>query len=139
MGDAGAVWVGETGTGRGLYFDKLSPSVLNLTVSLEACSPPQDTVTVLLRSAVSPYAVVETKKVSLSGAGTASVVFTGAVNGVSYYIVVKHRNSVETWSKTGGEVFVNGILNYDFTTAASQALEIIWFSWEVITRFIPEM
>lgn len=121
LGDAGAVWVGETGTGRGLYFDKLSPSVLNLTVSLEACSPPQDTVTVLLRSAVSPYAVVETKKVSLSGAGTASVVFTGAVNGVSYYIVVKHRNSVETWSKTGGEVFVNGILNYDFTTAASQA------------------
>lgn len=91
LGDAGAVWVGETGTGRGLYFDKLSPSVLNLTVSLEACSPPQDTVTVLLRSAVSPYAVVETKKVSLSGAGTASVVFTGAVNGVSYYIVVKHR------------------------------------------------
>ena len=125
LGDVGAVWVGEVGAeaggGRNLYFDRLSPSVLNLTVSFEACSPPQDTVTVLLRSAVSPYAVVETKKVSLSGAGTAAVVFTGAVNGASYYIVVKHRNSVETWSKSGGEVFVNGILNYDFTTAASQA------------------
>lgn len=47
--------------------------------------------------------------------------FTSAVNGVNYYIVVKHRNSVETWSKSGGEVFANGILNFDFTTAATQA------------------
>jgi len=60
----------------------------------------------------------------LGGGGiTRPVQFVNAVNGVSYYIVVKHRNSIETWSKLGGEVFTGGVLNYDFTSSASQAFE----------------
>ena len=35
--------------------------------------------------------------------------------------MINHRNSIETWSKSGGEVFSGGSLNYDFTTAAAQA------------------
>ena len=94
---------------------------LNLTVNLEACSPMQDTITVSLRNSTSPFGLVEMTKVYLSGTGTASVNFAKAVDGISYYIVVNHRNSIATWSKSGGEIFTAGLLNYNFTTAAAQA------------------
>ncbi|MEO6693889.1 MAG: hypothetical protein ABIY50_06090 [Ignavibacteria bacterium] len=94
---------------------------LNLTVNLEACSPMQDTISVSLRNTTAPYGLIEMTKVYLSSTGTATVNFVKAVDGVSYYIVVNHRNSIETWSKLGGEVFTGGVLNYNFTTAASQA------------------
>lgn len=96
-------------------------ATLNLTVNLEAYSPVQDTLRVTLREASAPYAVVDTGKGYLSPTGTLTLQFAKAVNGVSYYIVAKHRNSVETWSKSGGEVFTAGVLNYNFTTSASQA------------------
>ena len=36
--------------------------------------------------------------------------------------MIKHRSSIETWSKSGGQVFTqNGFLSYDFTTSAAQA------------------
>ncbi|MBS1552460.1 MAG: hypothetical protein JST15_10395 [Bacteroidetes bacterium] len=98
-----------------------SLATLNLTVNLEACSPTQDTVNVSLRSSVSPYSLIESHKAYLSSTGTASVSFANAVNGVNYYIVVNHRNSIVTWSKSGGEMFTAGLLNYNFTTSASQA------------------
>ncbi len=94
---------------------------LNLTLNLEAISPVQDTVTVLLRNATNPYSVIGTSKGYLSPTGTVSLKYAKAADGVNYYIVVTHRNSVETWSKAGGETFSSGVLNYDFTTAASQA------------------
>ncbi len=96
-------------------------ALLNLTVNLEACSPMQDTIRIQLRETTPPYAVVDTATGYLSPTGTVSVNFPKALNGVNYYIVVRHRNSVETWSKSGGEMFTSGALNYDFTTAASQA------------------
>ncbi len=94
---------------------------LNLSVNLEACSPNQDTIRVYLRNALNPYAKVDSATGYLSPTGTVSLNFLNAVNGVNYYIVVKHRNSIETWSKAGGEAFTSGILNYDFTNSASQA------------------
>ncbi|MFZ1320839.1 MAG: hypothetical protein WAT71_04720 [Ignavibacteria bacterium] len=94
---------------------------LNLKVNLEACSPVQDTVVVSLRNNFSPYSLVEMSKVYLSNTGTASVSFAKAVDGVNYYVVVNHRNSIETWSKSGGEIFAGGVLNFDFTTMSSQA------------------
>lgn len=94
---------------------------LNLTLNLEACSPMQDTVSVSIRSAISPYSPVEINKAFLSGTGTAALQYAKVVDGVNYYIVVNHRNSIETWSKSGGEVFSAGILNFDFTPNSSQA------------------
>jgi hypothetical protein len=44
-----------------------------------------------------------------------------ATNG-TYYIQTKHRNSIETWSRAGGEVYTVGVtLNYSFTSSAVQA------------------
>ncbi|MBK9227584.1 MAG: hypothetical protein IPL67_11175 [Ignavibacteria bacterium] len=94
---------------------------LNLTLNLQACSPNQDTVRAYLRNATSPFAKVDSAKGYLSPSGTVTFDLINAVNGVNYYLVVKHRNSIETWSKPGGEVFVSDSLSYDFTSSSSQA------------------
>ena len=47
-------------------------------------------------------------------------IFTQVQNGQPYYLQVKHRNSLETWSKTT-QTFSGSILNYDFTTSATKA------------------
>ncbi len=75
-------------------------TTLSLGASIEAITPSSssDTITVLLRSATSPYEIVDAAKGVLSGAGNASLTFRKASIGSSYYIVVKHRNSIETWS-----------------------------------------
>ncbi len=39
---------------------------------------------------------------------------------VQFYVVIKHRNSIETWS-TSAKSFSYGSLDYDFTSNASQA------------------
>jgi hypothetical protein len=58
-----------------------------------------DYITVELRNAMAPYALVYSEQVILSTAGTAAVNFpTCAAIGTDYYIVIKGRNIVETWS-----------------------------------------
>ncbi|MBL8008412.1 MAG: hypothetical protein JNJ56_12855 [Ignavibacteria bacterium] len=94
---------------------------LNLKVSLEACSPVQDTVTVLIRNTVTPYEIVETSSGYLDGSGNVLLSFAKPLNSVSYYLTVRHRNSIETWSKSGGEIFTGNSLNFDFTASSSQA------------------
>ena len=95
---------------------------LNLAINLEACNM-IDTITVLIREISSPYNVVDSV-VGLGGQTIKQILtLNNITDGVPYYIVVKHRNSIETWSKAGGELFTSGILSYDFTTAASQAYD----------------
>jgi len=94
-------------------------STLSLTINLEACNL-TDTITVELRSSTSPYSIVESE----TGLGGQSIArtfsFSNAFDGTSYYIVVRHRNSIETWSKVT-VTFTGGALTYDFTTAQTQA------------------
>jgi hypothetical protein len=81
-----------------------------------------DTVRVYLRNATSPYAVVDVAKANISSSGSGTFMFPNAANGVNYYIELKHRNSIETWSKTP-QAFVNNLMSYDFTTAIYMAYE----------------
>jgi hypothetical protein len=60
------------------------------------------------------------EKVILHNDGTAQAVFASAPAG-SYYIAIKHRNSLETWSSVA--VSINGTVSYDFSTALSQAYD----------------
>jgi hypothetical protein len=40
----------------------------------------------------------------------------------TYYISLRHRNGIETWSRSGGESFTNGgVYSYDFTNSRSKA------------------
>jgi hypothetical protein len=89
----------------------------NLTQQLNM----RDTVRAYLHSNISPYNVLDSAISVID-----SVTFTGAFTfnqpSGTYYIVVKHRNSIETWSKSGGEPFVAAsVMNYDFTDLSSKA------------------
>ena len=79
-----------------------------------------DTVIVELRNPVSPFSIVDSKKILLSAAGIGTGTFTAAAEATPYYIVLKHRNSIETWSATG-QSFSSNSLSYDFTTAQNKA------------------
>jgi len=58
-----------------------------------------DTVTVHIRNAVSPFAKVDSSKKELYGPGTGQYFsFNNAQNGTPYYVELKHRNALETWS-----------------------------------------
>ena len=58
-----------------------------------------DTVTVYLRNAVSPFAKIDSSKKEMYGPGTGqNFTFLNAQNNIPYYVEVKHRNALETWS-----------------------------------------
>ncbi|MBI2416573.1 MAG: hypothetical protein HYV28_01465 [Ignavibacteriales bacterium] len=78
-----------------------------------------DTVSVLLKNP-STFATIDSAKVLLNTSGNGSVDLQNNYSGSSYYIVVKHRNSIETWSATSQAV-TESALSYNFTTAASKA------------------
>jgi len=82
-------------------------------------SPPAaDNITVSLMSAVNG-SLVESQTGILNTNGTISLNFTAAVLNNSYYIRIKHRNSIETWSMNPVTMIANA--SYDFTTAANKA------------------
>jgi len=81
----------------------------------------QDTLWVYLHNNFSPYSIVDSSVSYLSSIGQATFTFTNAAEGVNYYIRTKHRNALETWSKSPGQSFSSSYLSYDFTPADSQA------------------
>ena len=74
-----------------------------------------DSITVELRDHLSPGSVVATKTVVILTNGTANVQFPATLANGSYYIVLKHRNSLETWSKNPVN-FSASTVAYDFST-----------------------
>ena len=91
-----------------------------------------DTVTVELRNTTQPFALADQAKIFLNSSGQGSAKFFNAENGVPYYIVLKHRNAVETWSALP-QSFSASTLTYDFTTASNKAfgnnLKLIGSKW----------
>ena len=81
----------------------------------------RDTVKVFLRDTLSPFAKIDSAKGFLNTNGTAAVKFTKAQNSRKYYLQIKHRNSIETWSKSGGVIFNSFLSTYDLRTGSSQA------------------
>lgn len=71
-----------------------------------------DSVIVELREAGNPDVIVTTNLVLLKTNGNALVYLPTSISGGTYYIVVRVRNSVETWSKD--PVTFAAITNYDF-------------------------
>ena len=79
-----------------------------------------DTVKVNLRNAAFPYNIIDSTKTKLSSSGTGALLFANAVNNVNYYLEVKHRNSIKTWS--GSTInFIAGSVTYNFSTVQTQA------------------
>jgi hypothetical protein len=80
-----------------------------------------DKIKVILRANVAPgYTLLDSATVNLDSATlSATMAFHPATTAANYYIVVKHRNSVETWSNP--VTFTGGSLSYNFTDAATEA------------------
>jgi ligand-binding sensor domain-containing protein len=80
-----------------------------------------DTVRAYLRNVSSPYNIVDSSIANIDSVTyTGNFVFSNALSG-TYYIVLKHRNSIETWSKSGGEIFNTGTSSsFDFTSDSTQ-------------------
>ena len=81
-----------------------------------------DTVTAFVRNAAAPYNIVDSARSNID-----SVNFNGNfrffnLQSGTYYISLRHRNGIETWSRSGGESFTNGgVYSYDFTNSRSKA------------------
>lgn len=80
-----------------------------------------DTIKVLLANASSPYTCIDSVSTILDSLSfTASAEFKNASSG-NYFLVIKHRNSVETWSATAIAFAQGSTVSYDFTDAQSKA------------------
>lgn len=99
-------------TGSGMMNDALNNQGEISTAT--AC----DSITVELKDTIAPYTTVSSAKIILNQDGTATHTFTGVTG--SYYIVIKHRSALQTWSAAPVS-FAPSSVNYNFTSAANQA------------------
>jgi len=79
-----------------------------------------DTITIRLAAAASPHAILNSAIGVLRTDGTLAINFPSLNSHLLYYIVLKHRNAIETWSAAPVD-FSSCPTSYDFTVAASQA------------------
>jgi choice-of-anchor B domain-containing protein len=95
---------------EGFYDNVLNKHIIN------------DTVTAYLREVNSPYNIIDSsRKVIDQTTLTGNFEFNSALTG-TYYISIRHRNSIETWSKVNGESYnPMTLMSYDFTTSNTKA------------------
>ncbi|MBK9400559.1 MAG: PKD domain-containing protein [Bacteroidetes bacterium] len=74
-----------------------------------------DTITVELRNSIAPYALEKSVKGTLNTSGNGQFIFPGNLLSRQYYIVVKTRNTIETWSKLPVLMDIP-VEMFDFTT-----------------------
>lgn len=74
-----------------------------------------DTITVELHNSTSPFSKVSTIKTLIHTNGKASIVYPDTILNQSYYIVIRHRQSIETWSKNP-ILFNTQVKSFDFTS-----------------------
>jgi hypothetical protein len=79
-----------------------------------------DTVRIYLRSGSSPYNLIDSSRVRLGNGGNGFCEFLNTANFVSYYIQIKHRNSLETWSSSTIQ-FTSQYQSYQFWNDAAKA------------------
>lgn len=82
----------------------------------------KDTVKAFLRNITSPFSVIDSASAILDSVSfIAGFVFLKAASG-NYYLEIKHRNSVKTWSKNTLNYSTSENPCYDYTSAANQAM-----------------
>ena len=104
-----------------------SPNMtLNLTMFIEGFynsgsnSQISDTILVKLRNSTSPFAMADQSTALVSANGSVQLKFGNATNG-NYYIAVKHRNSIETWSAGVIALSRTTPASFDLASSLSQA------------------
>lgn len=79
-----------------------------------------DSMRVYLRNSSAPYNIIDSSRSILDSNGNGMFDFHKAQNNANYFISLKHRNSLETWSSSAVS-FISNNLNYDFTTSVNRA------------------
>jgi hypothetical protein len=102
---------------EGYYAGASSMAPVKANQGIGSSTTDVDDITIELRDATT-YAVVATTTGVLQTDGTAACTFATAQTG-SFFIAVKHRNAVQTWS--AAPVTLGSVSSYDFTTAANKA------------------
>ncbi len=81
-----------------------------------------DTFTIYIRNNFFPYQIRDSAKITIDSLDFTGSFNTSALTTGNYYFVIKGKNTIETWSKSGGTYIEAGkIINYDFRSSASQA------------------
>lgn len=102
------------------------PRTLQLKVFIEGLFNPvtgtviPDTLKVYLRKSAAPYQVKDSSAAIFSSNGAGTFSFLNSYNDTGYYLIVKYRNGIETWSSHSLK-FNNNSMNYDFTDSSSKA------------------
>ena len=83
--------------------------------------PTYEVLYIYLAETAPPYNIVDTALAYLDFQDLNNVfAFQGAPSG-NYYLIAKHRNSIETWSSTPVSINSTTPAFYDFTTSDAQA------------------
>lgn len=118
------------GGGQGSYspiwnFRTVQSFNLNLKVYLEGfyngTTQRGDTVKLYLAQNTSPYAFKDSSFAYIGTDGQANGIAFSKANTGNYYIVVTHRNHLETWSSTAMYFQTSNTVNYNFTDNANKA------------------
>lgn len=81
----------------------------------------RDTLTGELRNTTTPYALVSTVKAVIDSVTFAGIFNFPHVTPGSYFLVLRGRNSLETWSASGITITNNTSSNYNFTSSGGKA------------------
>jgi len=106
----------------GVFIEGFYAGAGKMRATINAITYPNvcDTVIIELHQPFSPYEIAFTAKNTINTNGNGTFYFPSAVIGNSYYVVVRHRNTLETWS--AAPVLMNGTLVvYTFKTSGSTA------------------
>lgn len=92
------------------------------------CLNMKDTVKAYLKNISSPFDIVDSAKAVIDALTfLCNFSFNYAPIG-NYYLAINHHNSIETWSKAGGESIIKAnLFNYDFTLRKIKRMEITLF------------
>lgn len=82
----------------------------------------RDSVKIYFRNSISPYFIADTVKSIADSINFLAAGVSRRMKKGFYYIQIKHRNSIDTWSRTGGENFSPGDnFSYDFSDSLNKA------------------
>ncbi len=99
---------------EGLYLSggMMTPALFNSGVSIDQTKC--DSIVIELHGSEVPHSLLFSTKGIIDINGNGSFVFPQATNNNSYYIVIRHRNSIETWSAMD-VLFDKAEINYNFS------------------------
>lgn len=105
---------------EGFYFNHSMPGSFFNNPSVITEKTVVDIIQVELHHNTFPYDLAFVNNALINTDGTAKVLFPVSTIGNTYYIVIKHRNSIETWSASPVNISALGV-SYNFSNAANKA------------------